>query len=505
MAAKRLTRGQSNIRWIERYCRIPDGKFVGEPVRLREWQKREIRRIYDNPHGTRTAILSFGRKNAKTTLAAFLLLLHLCGPEARPNSQLYSTALSRDQAAVLFALAAKIVRLSPDINDFVGVRDTKKELYCSELGTIYAALSADASTNFGKSPVFCVHDELGQVKGPRSLLYESMETAAGAHEEPLSIIISTQAPTDGDLLSILIDDALAGHDPKIVVSLYTAPKDDNPFLVKTIRKANPAYGDFLNADEVKKQAREAKRMPAREAAFRNLILNQRVNQVSPFIAQAVWKACAGPADSKAFAGGRVRIGLDLSARHDLTALVMAAELDGITHVACEFFCPLEGLHERSSRDRVPYDLWVSEGYITATAGASVDYAVVARRLVEICDDYEVTGIAFDRWRIDVLEAELKALGVELPLLPHGQGFKDMSPALDILESELLNGRIRHGGNPVLTMCAANSIVDADPAGNRKLNKVKSTGRIDGMVALAMCMNQKAEEPQYFVSGGLVTL
>jgi phage terminase large subunit-like protein len=136
-----------------------------------------------------------------------LLLLHLCGPEAKSNSQLYSAAQSREQASILFSLAAKMVRMSPDLSQYVVVRDTAKQLACGELGTLYRALSAEASTAYGLSPAFVVHDELGQVKGPRSELYEALETAAGAQSDPLSIIISTQAPTDADLLSVLISDA----------------------------------------------------------------------------------------------------------------------------------------------------------------------------------------------------------------------------------------------------------------------------------------------------------
>lgn len=502
MGKRRLTRGQRNINWIETHCRIPEGKFVGQPVKLRPWQKKIIRGIYDSP--TRRAIISFGRKNAKTTLSAFLTLLHLCGPEAVANSQLFSSALSRDQAAVLFQLAAKVVRMSPTLNEYVGIRDTAKQLYCNELGTLYRALSADASTNLGLSPVFIVHDELGAVRGPRSALYEALETAAGAQESPLSIVISTQAPTDADLLSLLIDDAQRSNDPKVKVFLYTASEDIDPFSVKAIRQANPAYGDFLNADEVKDQAASAKRMPAREAAYRNLILNQRVNQESPFIPRNVWNSCSGDVSEEAFSDGPVRIGLDLSARNDLTALVYVAG-DTDVHVRAEFFAPLDGIHERSQRDRVPYDVWRGT-YLTATPGASVDYDFVAERLVELCDTYNVESIAFDRWRIDVLKAALDRLGVELPLVPHGQGFRDMSPALDILEGLLMNGKLRHGANPILTMCAANSVVDSDPAGNRKLNKARSTGRIDGMVALAMCMKQpEAEKQGYWPSDGIVAL
>lgn len=490
---KRLSRGEGNARWIEQHCRIPEGKFVGQPVRLRPWQRKIIKGIYDS--STRRAIISFGRKNAKTTLSAFLLLLHLCGPEARRNSQLFSAAQSRDQAGILFALAAKIVRMSPDISGAVGVRESGKQLYCEELGTLYRALSADASTAFGLSPVFVVHDELGQVRGPRSQLYDALETAAGAQEDPLSIVISTQAPTDADLLSILIDDAAAGHDPRTKLFLFSAPPEMDPFSKQALKAANPALGDFLNEREVTEQAEAARRMPAREAAYRNLVLNQRVNQQNPLIAPAVWKLNGREPLDDAFKKGKVRIGLDLSARHDLTAIVYRATWEGETHVRAEFFVPADGLVDRSLRDRVPYDVWTRQGLITATPGASVDYEYVAKRLCELCDDYDVEEIAFDRWRIDVLKAELVRLNVELPLIPHGQGFKDMSPAIDVLEGELLNGRLRHGMNPVLTMCAANAVVDTDPAGNRKLNKAKSTGRIDGIVALAMALGSELKDPE----------
>ena len=199
------TRAERNIAWVERYCRIPEGKNVGKPLKLAPFMVEDFKAIYDNPAGTRRAIISRGRKNAKTTESALILLLHLCGPEARPNSQLFSAAQSRDQAAVLFALAAKMVRMSPELAGVVVIRDTAKQLACPELGTLYRALSADASTAYGLSPVLTVHDELGQVRGPKSDLYEALETATAAQEEPLSIIISTQAPTDADLLSVLID------------------------------------------------------------------------------------------------------------------------------------------------------------------------------------------------------------------------------------------------------------------------------------------------------------
>ena len=291
-----MTRGERNIKWIEYNCVIPEGKFVGQKVRLRDFQKDIIRRIYDNEHGTRRAIISVGRKNAKTTLAAFLLLLHLCGEEAKANSELYSTALSRDQAAIIFRLAAKIVRQSQRLQPFVTVRDTAKQLSCPGRGTLFTALSADASTAMGLSPVFIVHDELGQVRGPRHSLYEALETATGAQEVPLSIVISTQAPTDADLLSILIDDAKAEGDKRTKLFMYDAAVDADPFTEATIKQANPAFGKFQNKREILDMAEGARRMPSREAEYRNLILNQRVEASNPFITKSVWDENAGEPD-----------------------------------------------------------------------------------------------------------------------------------------------------------------------------------------------------------------
>lgn len=487
---KEPSRGDRNADWIETFCRVPEGALVGQPVKLRPWQRDIIRGIYDTP--TRRAIVSFGRKNGKTAISAFLLLLHLCGPEARPNSQLYSAAQSREQAAILFSLAAKIVRMSPDLSQYVVVRDTAKQLFCPELGTLYRALSAEASTAYGLSPVFTVHDELGQVRGPRSELYEALETASGAQEAPLSIIISTQAPTDADLLSLLIDDAKTGKDPRTKLWLYTADDALDPFSEEAIKAANPAYGDFQNPEEVRDQAEGARRMPSRESAYRNLILNQRVTVHNPFVSRSVWDSCDGAPDEDVFRKGPCFIGLDLSARNDLTALCLIAKApDGQWHVRPEFFAPEQGVMDRANRDRAPYDVWAREGLLTLTPGLSVEYQWVAERLLDLCDTYPVQAAAFDRWRIDVILAELKRVGRELPMEPFGQGFKDMSPALEALETELLNGRVRHGGHPILRWCAANAIAVSDAAGNRKLDKSKATGRIDGLVALAMAMGKAA--------------
>ena len=374
----------------------------------------------------------------------------------------------------------------------ISCRDTAKQLFCSDLGTLYRALSADAATAYGLSPVFIVHDELGQVKGPRSELYEALETASAAQEQPLSIVISTQAPTDADLLSVLIDDALAGNDPTQKCWLYTAPTDADPFSDEAIRAANPAFDIFMNKEEVRRQAEDARRMPSREAAYRNLICNQRVEARNPFVTRSVWEGCGAIAEP--LEGKRVWGGLDLSSVSDLTALVLVSD-EGDVHPT--FWLPGDGLAEKSRNDRVPYDVWARDGWLETTPGRSIEYEFIAHHLREVFDSCDVQALAFDRYNMRFLKPWLERVGFtesELErFVEFGQGFASMSPALRELESKILNAQLKHGNHPVLAMCANNATVVQDPAENRKFVKSRASGRIDGMVALAMAVGVMPNE------------
>jgi phage terminase large subunit-like protein len=397
--------------------------------------------------------------------------------------------------------------MSPTLREFVTIRDTAKQLACPELGTLYRALSAEASTAYGFSPVFVVHDELGQVVGERSALYDALETAAGAQANPLSIIISTQAPTSADLLSVLIDDAIKGDDPRTVVSLYTCPIDHpDPFSRGAIALANPALGDFLNEEETMATAADAQRMSSKESSYRNLILNQRVVAVDPFVSRSVWSACGAP--PMAIDGVQVWGGLDLSAVHDLTALVLVGCVNGVWQVHPTFWLPEDGLREKALRDRVQWDQFHKEGFLNVTPGKSVDYEFVAKILYDLFQTHNVVKIAFDRWRFEHLKPCLLRVGfhelmIEEKFLSFGQGYASMAPALDRLERDIINQRIAHGDHKVLSMCAANAVVTRDPAGNRKLDKAKSSGRIDGLVALAMAMGAAPGEDPDLLSRSII--
>jgi phage terminase large subunit-like protein len=336
--------------------------------------------------------------------------------------------------------------------------------------------------------VLAILDEVGQVKGPQDAFIDAITTAQGAHEKPLLIAISTQAPTDADLFSIWLDDAERSGDPAIVSHVYTAPEDCALDDEEAWKAANPAIGLFRSRRDVEEQAAQALRMPSAENTFRVLTLNQRVNMVAAFVSPGVWKAGNGAPGEL---DGAVYGGLDLSATTDLTALVLTCRVGSELFVRSFFWMPLDSVAEASRRDKAPYDVWVREGLLRTTPGKVIDYDYVAKDIGEICSGLSIAKIGFDRWRMDRMQQALQRQGVELPLEPFGQGYMSMSPALDALEADLLKECVRHGGHPVLAMCAANAVAVSDPAGNRKLDKAKATGRIDGLVALAMAEGVEA--------------
>lgn len=484
-----MTRGERVIGFIERYCVVPEGTRVGLPMLLDDFQKRFILDVYDNPEGTTQAILSMAKKNGKTGLIAAIVLCHVAGPEAVLNSQIVSGAMSREQAGLVFDYATKMVRQSPKLDRVIRIVPSRKRLYGLARNVEFRALAADAKRVQGISPLVAILDEVGQIRGPKSEFVDAITTAQGAYEDALLVIISTQAASDMDLLSTMIDDARTEpKDPHTVCHVYEAPKDCLVSDEKAWASANPALGTFRSRSDLRKLAEKADRMTSFTSTFRNLNLNQRVETTSPFVSRDIWQR--GAVDLVPHDGMYpVWAGLDLSAIADLTALVAIWQAAGIWHVSAKFWAPEQGLAERVKRDKAPYDVWAKQGYLTLTPGATVDYDFVAENVLQMAADWNLQSLGFDRWRIDVFKAALSRQ--EAPpafiekMKPFGQGFQSMSPALDAMEAELLNGRVAHAGNPLLTMCAMNAKITKDPAGNRKLDKMKSTGRIDGLVALTI--------------------
>lgn len=490
-----LTRGERVIAFIEKYCIVPEGTLMGKPVRLAAFQKDFILAVYDNPEVTDTAILSIARKNAKTALIAFIVIAHLIGPVALQNSRILSGGMSKEQASEVFNYAAKCIRLSHRLSSLIRIKESVKEMIGIRMNVIYKAISADAKTAHGKSPIVAILDEVGQIRGPTSDFVSAIETAQGAYEaqgeiQPLIFYISTQAESDSDFFSILIDDARDMTPPKTVCHVYEADEDCDVMDEAQWYKSNPGLGDFRSMSDMRKLAEKAARMPSFGNTFRNLNLNQRVETFDPLFSRDDWKAC-GKAPHPLAECSKIYGGLDLSGTTALTALELIGWHDeSETWNAHSFFwTPEKGLLARSKEDKVPYDRWHGKGLIKTTPGKTVNYSFVVKDMIEIVKPIQdkLEAIAFDRWRMEQLKKECDNFSdaPDFKFEEWGQGFKDMAPAIDAIEDFVLNETIRHGNNPVLTSCMSNSLVIKDPADNRKLDKRHARRRIDGMQALAM--------------------
>lgn len=507
------------VRNIFKFCQeltVPSGKGEGSPLRLRPFQKRFIRDVYgrvgrNRKRKTRRAVLSMARKNGKSLLTAALSLVHLVGPERVPNGEIYSAATEREQAAIVFRYAAQIVRADPELEALIKIVDSTKTMIGLDTGSVYRAISAEAGSKFGYNPTVVIYDELAQAK--KRDLYDALDTSMAARDEPLFIIISTQSNDPQHLLSQLIDDGLSGRDPSTVCHLYAVPDDADPDVVfrdkKLWKLANPALGDFRSLPEMRTMAKRALRMPTFEASFRNLYLNQRVDAHSPLIPRLEWQGCCGEYEIEE--GEEVYLGLDLSGKTDLTALV-GVTADSASRVLARFWKPEVALKDHEKRDRVPYATWKAQGLLETTPGRAVQYDFVAARLAEIHAQYVIRGLAFDRWSIDNFKNACNREGLDVwidgqddelagavRMVQWGQGYKDMAPAIDALEVAVLERILKHDGHPVLTWNISNAMATQDPAGNRKMDKAATRFRIDGAVALAMAIGLKSrdllEEPE----------
>lgn len=495
-------RADDVIAFIERLV-IPSGVGQGQPFALLDFQKAFILDVYgptlpDGRRQVRRAVLSAPRKSGKTPLAATLVLAHLIGPEAIRNGEIYSAANDREQAAQVFKYAKQLVEADPELRELLTVVPSTKTIVCQSNGSFYRAISAEAGTKHGFNASLVIFDELAQAKNRE--LYDVLDTSMGARLEPLFLTISTQSNDPEHILSKLIDDGLRGADPTIVCHLHAADEGCDLGDEAQWAKANPALDAFRSRDDLAASVRKAIRLPGEEPKVRNLFLNQRVSPTARLIPRADWEACEGDASWED--GEPVYLALDLSAKVDLCALA-GVSLERGSRAQAWFWKPADLIDDHERRDRFPYRQYADDGWIEAVAGRSIHPRAVAMRIAELCARYKVLGLAYDRWGIEHLLREFDGVGLQahkdgepgdgLRLLPFGQGFKDMSPAIDALETAVLHRELVHPGNPVLTWNIANAVATMDPAGGRKMDKQKARFRIDGAVALAMALGVKTGE------------
>ncbi|MFL1461350.1 terminase large subunit [Roseococcus sp. DSY-14] len=463
---------------------------------LRPWQRGILEGLYAADAAgrrlVRTGVVSMARKGGKSGLASALALAHLVGPEAVPRGQVVSAAADRGQASIIFAELRAFALANPAIADRLIFRDFNKTAEDVVTGSTFAALSADARKAHGLSPTFAIADEVAQWRG-RELL-EALQTGMGAHAEALLLAISTRSPDPENPLEELIrygEQVAAGTiaDPTFRSFVWTAPLEADPWAESTWHLANPALGDFRSLDDVRAQAMQARGLPSKEAAFRAYTLNQPIAPDDRFIGPAEWDAC----DEEGEARGPCFAALDLaSGAADLTAFACYWPETGKLRVVG--FIPAEQLERKMQEDRAPYREWQARGLIVPIPGRAIDRAWLVGWLAAELDGLELAAVAHDRWGLNDLLQVMDREGVVLPMKPHGQGFRDMSPSIGAFEAAVLQRHLAHGGNPLLRWAVANAVVDMDPAGSRKLSKARARGRIDPLIAAVMAVGFASREP-----------
>ncbi len=492
-------KAQRVVRFIEA-LRHTKGEFHGQPFHLLPWQEKIIRDVFgtvrDDDLSMRqytTAYIEIPKKNGKSELGAAIALNMLINDDEW-KAEVYSCASDRQQAAIVFDVAVDMVRQSPALMKRVKIIPSTRRMIYQPTGSIYQVLSSEVATKHGLNVSACIFDELHTQ--PTRALYDVMTQGSGdARRQPLWFLLTT-AGTDRNSICWEVHqralDILEGHkiDPRFYPVLFGLPDDADWTSEENWYRANPSLDHTITIDKVRDAFRKAQETPADENQFRQLRLNQWVKQSVRWMPMDKWDECGGVVDPYALEGRACYAGLDLSSTSDLTALVLVfpPTSEDEPYIALPFFwLPEETLSLRVRRDHVPYDQWAKRGYIQTTEGNVVHYGFIERFICELGERYDIREIAHDRWNATMMVQTLEDDG--FTMVPFGQGFKDMSPPTKELMRIVLEHKLCHGGHPVLRWNMDNAFVRTDPAGNLKLDKEKSTEKVDGAVALVMALDR----------------
>ena len=485
------------VAFIESLCHTK-GTWAGKPFELIDWQEQIIRDLFGTlkPNGYRqfnTAYIEIPKKMGKSELAAAVALLLTCG-DGEERAEVYGCAADRQQAAIVFDVAADMVRMCPALSKRVKILASQKRLIYTLTNSFYQVLSAEAYSKHGFNIHGVVFDELHTQ--PNRKLFDVMTKGSGdARMQPLYFLITTAGT---DTHSICYEthqkakDIIEGRkiDPTFYPVIYGADENDDWTDPKVWRKANPSLDITVGIDKVRDACESAKQNPGEENAFRQLRLNQWVKQAVRWMPMEKWDKCAFSVDEDELEGRVCYGGLDLSSTTDITAFVLVfppIDEEDKYIILPYFWIPEDNLTLRVNRDHVPYDVWERQGYLQTTEGNVVHYGFIEKFIERLGERFNIREIAFDRWGAVQMVQNLEGMG--FTVVPFGQGFKDMSPPTKELMKLVLEQKIAHGGHPVLRWNMDNIFIRTDPAGNIKADKEKSTEKIDGAVATIMALDR----------------
>lgn len=484
---------------VLKHCK---GEWAGSPVVLEPWQIFIVANVFgwqkDGLRRFRVVYLTVGRKNGKTTFLAGIGL-YLTRFDGEAGAEVYSAATTRDQAKICFDIAKRMVSESDLKNHLVSY---KNNLHCPISDSKFEPLASEYDSLDGLNIYAALIDELHAHKTRD--LYDVLDTGTGSRRQPLLFSITTagfnkesvcwelQQYTKKVLEGIIEDDTHFGM-------IYTLDDGDDWEDESVWLKANPNLRLSVKIDDMRRQAKHAKEMPSQLNAFLTKRLNVWTESSVRWISSDKWNACNGKVDEKKLAGRPCYAGLDLSSTLDITALVHVFPPvdEGPYQVLCRFWIPEDNIRERVRRDRVPYDVWVRQGYIQKTPGDIVDYNFILHQLGEDMEAFDLRDLAFDRWGSTQMIQSLQEMGFEdtkakhapRHLIQFGQGFASMAGPTKELEKMVISKEIAHGGNPVLAWMMSNVEIKLDPAGNMKPDKGKSREKIDGVVATIMGLDR----------------
>lgn len=468
------------------------GQWAGKNFEPQPWQIKILRNIFGqiNENGMRTirtVYIEIPRKNGKSTLAA-AFGLYLLLADGEPGAEIYSAAADRDQASIVFNEAVAMINQEPELAKRVKIIPSTKRIIFGN--SFYRVLSADAFTKHGLNAHGVIFDELHAQ--PTRELWDVLTTSSGSREQPLVIAITTAGWDRKSICweqheyALKVRDGII-KDPTFYPVIFSADEDDDWLDEKVWHKANPGLGINRSIEEMRNFAKKAQYTPALQNTFRRLYLDQWTNQENRWLDVRKWDETAGTVIREDLEGMECWAGLDLASTIDIAAFVLVFRIEELFFVLPFFWVPEESIHQRSIRDRVPYEQWASLGLIKATPGEVIDYNIIQNDIIELGEIFNIREIAFDRWGATQISDNLRGAGFEM--CAFGQGFQSMSPPTKELLTITLQKRLIHGGNEVLRWMASNLGVDMDPAGNVKPNKKKSSEKIDGMVALIMGLDR----------------
>lgn len=464
------------------------GKFAGQAFELLPWQHAALGSLlaWKRADGRRRfteAMIEVPRKNGKSTMLAGLLLYLLLADD-EPGAEIYCCASSRDQAAIVGDAAREMIRGNPLLASSVQVfRNTMQYA-----GKKLEILSSDAPTKHGRNPSAVVFDELHTFDENGRELHSTMTSGMGMRTQPLKIAITTAGHNRNSLAYEMHNHAEKVRDGilddySFLPVLYGAPVDADWTSPKVWRAANPSLGVTVTEEFLQAECDKAKELPAYSTTFRTLYLNQWVESRKTWISAASWAECAEEGISEdSLAGREAWLGLDLSSHLDLSSLaVVVPREDESVAVLSYSWCPSEGIRRRSRTDRVPYDVWAEQGWLSPTAGQVIDHSAIVARIRTLCQRFRVRRIAYDPWSATQMATQLADEG--LPMGEVRQGYRSLSEPSKKLEGLILQRKLRHGGNPLLAWSVSCACIEVDPAGNIKPSKRTSTERIDPIAAL----------------------